>query len=358
MNDLAIRSSQGVYPARFLPDLAALAREMAAVPRALLIIDRKVARAYPDFTAALAAAMPVREVDATEDEKTLEGCARVLTFLQENNATRQTNLLAVGGGIVQDIATLCAHLYYRGIAWHYYPTTLLGMADSCIGAKASINFNQYKNQLGVFHSPVGVGLCTRFLDSLPETELRSGWGEIVKLHLAGSAGHFASVAAALREGGWRTPRLAELVHASLRVKQAVIEVDEFDQGIRRTLNYGHTFGHALEAITRHAIPHGLAIAWGMDLINFLAVRRGVLAEADHAAIHALLREFFAWRLPAPVTAAQLLDATRRDKKVQDGRLNLALLRRPGELFMAPQAYDDALAADLAEYLARHSIVTW
>lgn len=358
MNPLNIHSTQGVYPVRFVPDLVVLAREMAAVPRALLVIDRNVARAYPAFVADLARTMSVHEVEATEDEKTLEGCARVLTFLQENNATRQTNLLAVGGGIVQDIATLAAHLYYRGIAWHYFPTTLLGMSDSCIGAKASINFNHFKNQLGVFHSPAGVGICPRFLDSLPEVELRSGWGEIVKLHLAGSREDFAAASAALRTGGWRTTRLPELIHASLRIKQAVIEVDEFDNGIRRTLNYGHTFGHALEAITRHAIPHGLAVAWGMDLVNFLALRRGMLVQSDFTAIHALLGEFFAWRLPAPVTVEQLIDATRRDKKVQDGRLNLAVLRQPGKLVIEPQAYDAALSADLAAYLTGPTIVTW
>lgn len=358
MKPLEIHSSQGVYPVRFLADLTALGRELASVPRALAVIDRKVARAYPDFTAGLAEAMPVHEVEATEEEKTLEGCARVLGFLQANNATRQTRLLAVGGGIVQDIATLCAHLYYRGIAWHYYPTTLLGMADSCIGAKASINFNSFKNQLGVFHSPASVGICTRFLDSLPEIELRSGWGEIVKLHLAGSRADFTAAAEALRAGGWRTPRLPELIHSSLRIKQAVIEVDEFDNGIRRTLNYGHTFGHALEAVSHHAIPHGLAVAWGMDLINFLAVRRGWLAEPDYAAIHGLLCEYFGWRLPVTVTADQLLDTTRRDKKVRDGRLNLAILRQPGQLVIEAQAYDAGLAADLAAYLEGPSIVAW
>lgn len=355
MKELHIRSSQGLYPVRFHADADALVRELLEAPRALLVIDRNVATAYRAELAKVFAAVPTHEVAATEDEKTLEGCARVLTFLQSQNATRETTLLAVGGGVLQDICTLCAHLYYRGLRWHYYPTTLLGMADSCIGAKASINFNGFKNQLGVFHSPAAVGIFPGFLASLPEHEVRSGWGEMVKLHLIGSADHFRRLTAILDREGWRSPRLVELIHASLTVKQAVIEVDEFDQGIRRTLNYGHTFGHALEAITNHAIPHGLAVAWGMDLINFLALRAGLLAAEDFAAIHQLLARHFAWRLPRSISGEELITATRRDKKISGGKLNLAVLRRPGEMVMHPQTYDASLSADVADYLAQHSL---
>lgn len=354
MKELVIRSAQGLYPVRFHADFTALARELLGVPRAVLVIDRNVAAAYRQELAAVFAAVPTHEVAVSEDEKTLEGCARVLTFLQQQNANRETTLLAVGGGVLQDICTLCAHLYYRGLRWYYYPTTLLGMADSCIGAKASINFNGFKNQLGVFHSPNAVGILPAFLASLPEHELRSGWGEIVKLHLIGSAEHLRHLTTILESEGWRSPRLVELIHASLEVKQAVIEVDEFDQGIRRTLNYGHTFGHALEAITNHAIPHGLAVAWGMDLINFLALRAGLMAETDFATIHQLLARHFAWRLPRDVNAEELIAATRRDKKISGGKLNLAVLRRPGEMVMHPQAYDAGLSAQVADYLVRHS----
>ena len=358
MKELLIQSSQGEYPVRFFGDIPALLSEIAKMPRALLLIDRNVARAYGPVLAGLMGQVPTCEVHATEDEKTLEGCARVLSFMQQHNATRQTVLLVMGGGIVQDIATLCAHLYYRGVAWHYFPTTLLGMADSCIGAKASINFNTFKNQLGVFHSPASVGICPDFVVTLPDTEVRSGWGEIVKLHLAGSRAHFARVTAVLDCEGWRSRSLINLIFASLQVKQAVIEVDEFDNGVRRTLNYGHTFGHALEAITNHGIPHGLAVAWGMDLVNFLARERGLLAPEDFAAIHRLLAAHFPWKLSRPVTVEQLLDATKRDKKVRDGKLNLVLLRQPGQLVLEPQNYDAELNSHLHNYLNGHSLVTW
>lgn len=358
MKELLIQSSQGAYPVRFFADIPALLAEIAKVPRTLLLIDRNVAHAYGPVLAGLMGQVPTCEVHATEDEKTLEGCARVLSFMQQHNATRQTVLLVMGGGIVQDIATLCAHLYYRGVAWHYFPTTLLGMADSCIGAKASINFNKFKNQLGVFHSPASVGICPDFVATLPDTEVRSGWGEIVKLHLAGSAAHFARVTAVLDREGWRSRNLIDLIFASLQVKKDVIEVDEFDNGIRRTLNYGHTFGHALEAITDHGIPHGLAVAWGMDLVNFLARERGLLAPEGYAAIHRLLAAHFPWKLSRPVTVEQLLDATKRDKKLRDGKLNLVLLRQPGQLVIEPQDYDTGLATHLHTYLTKHSIVTW
>lgn len=357
MEALSIKSAQGVYPVDFDPSLAELVQALVAVPRAMVLIDRQVAGHYRAALAPLLEKCPVHEIEATEDEKTLEGCARALTFLQANSASRQTQVIAIGGGVLQDIATFSTHVYYRGLKWVYVPTTLLGMADSCIGAKASINFNGFKNQLGVFHSPAAVRICLGFLETLPEVEIRSGYGEIVKLHLVGSRPQFADLARTLTAAGWRNPRLAEFVRASLAVKQAIIEVDEFDDGVRRTLNYGHTFGHALEAVTHHGIPHGLAVAWGMDLINYLACRKGLLPPEDFDEIHRFLQARFSWRLPQPIDRAALLAATRRDKKSKDGRMTLVLPRAPGALEILAQDYNSELEAWIDAYLANLSIVT-
>lgn len=233
LEPLSIKSAQGVYPVEFDRTVADLCNALADQPRTLVIIDRNVARLYKGALAPLLHGRPVYEVHATEEEKTLDGCARALEFMQVNNASRQTRVVAIGGGILQDIATFCTHVYYRGLKWVYVPTTLLGMADSCIGAKASINFRGFKNQLGVFHSPAGVRICLDFLASLPDIELASGYGEIVKLHLVGSRERFADLAQTLESGGWRNGRTSEFIRASLEIKKAIIEVDEFDDGLRR-----------------------------------------------------------------------------------------------------------------------------
>ena len=124
----------------------------------------------------------------------------MLDFLQKNNATKQTMVIVFGGGIIQDIAAFSAHLYYRGLRWIFIPTTLLAMCDSCIGAKSSINHNGFKNQLGAFYSPHRVLICLPFLDSLSDTEIISGYGEILKLLITGSAGQFRILREAVEKG--------------------------------------------------------------------------------------------------------------------------------------------------------------
>lgn len=356
MEALEIRSSQGPYAVRFGGGIAALAKELSQRPGSVVVVDARVARAHGEGLAALVGARPGLEFEASEEEKTLGGCERILKFLVESGGARDTELIAIGGGIVQDVATLCAHMYFRGIRWTYVPTTLLAMADSCIGAKASINFLSYKNQLGVFHSPGEVRVCLDFLGSLPEDEIRSGYGEIFKLHLVSSPRAFRELDRTVAAEGMRGPSLGAAIRSSLEIKRGFIEEDEFDRGRRRILNYGHTFGHALESVTNHAIPHGLAVAWGMDLVNFLAMRQGRLGEALFGEIHAVLARHFGWRLKAAIPLKALVEATRRDKKSLQGRMNLVMPDANGVLDLVRQDYTELLLRHIEEYIGGFSIV--
>lgn len=351
---LRIRSSQGEYPVHFQPSIAEVVAQVMAQESALFVVDRKVADLYRDTLAPVLAAGPLL-IDATEEEKSLEGVSKVAAWLLSKGANRKTVMVVIGGGITQDLASFTAHIYHRGMRWVFVPTTLLAMADSCIGAKNGINFSHAKNQLGAFHSPAVVHVCVDFTRTLTAGDVTSGFGEVLKLALTGSDALFTDLAGQLDRDGMKTPELPRLIRACLEVKKRYIEEDEFDTGARRQLNYGHTFGHALESITSHGIPHGQAVAWGCDLINFLAVKRGHLDEATRARIHGVIRKHFACRLPRSVSAKELLAAAKTDKKAADGSVLLVFLERPGKLSLHKTVLDDALETQVAEYLGLHDV---
>jgi len=356
---LKIRSGQGDYCVAFVRSMDALLSRMLAVPKAVVVVDRQVARIYAKKFGRLLRNRPVYLAAATEEEKTPSGVTRFWEFLQRANATKGTQVVVIGGGIIQDIAQFACHNYYRGISWHFAPTTLLAQADSCIGGKCGINLGSYKNQLGVFHSPAQIWICPEFLDTLADEDLCSGYGEILKLHLTrGSSSLFHRLVSVVEAAGWRNRQIGILIRQSLQVKRGVIEEDEYEKDLRRILNYGHTFGHALEAITRHAIPHGVAVAWGIDLVNFLAWQWGRISRQHFLIVHEFICRHFAWKIRQKVTARELVEATLRDKKVQNGKLNLILPKSIGHLEIVPVAYGPRLLVGVREYLRQFNVVHW
>jgi 3-dehydroquinate synthase len=355
MQPLVIKSGQGDYAVEFLPHVEAVTDALRQEPRAVLVVDRIVAESYAKELAPALECFPSLLLDATEDEKTLNGVAKVATWLQQHNCNKQCVPVAIGGGIIQDVVSFTAHVYYRGLRWLYVPTTLLSMSDSCIGAKCCINLNTYKNQLGAFHAPARVLLCTTFTDTLSNQDVASGYGEILKLMFTGSAEHFRKLEKCVKSGGLRNVDLPSLTCDSLAVKKSIIEVDEYETGLRRILNYGHTFGHALEGLTDHEIPHGLAVAWGMDLVNYLAVRRGLLAEADFRMMHQFIADHLPFRLSRPLAAADLIRYAKRDKKVADGQVNLILAEKPGKLHVVKTPFDARLEEQITDYVTHHNV---
>jgi len=355
MKSLVIKSGQGDYEVEFQEEVAGLIAWLNTTPKAVIIVDQNVANLYSEQLSGLTGSLPTLAVPATEDEKTLDGVTRALTFLQQNDCNKQSVIIAIGGGIIQDIVAFAAHVYYRGLKWYFVPTTLLSMADSCIGAKSSINFNGFKNQLGSFHSPARVFICEQFVRTLSDEEVPSGYGEIFKLFLIGSRELFTRLKKVVERDGFRNRSLSDFIYESLRVKQGVIEVDEYETGLRRILNYGHSFGHALEGLTQYEIAHGLAVVWGLDLVNWISHRAGLLSREDFSEIHAFAARHFSKPLSRKVTTAELIQATRRDKKVADGKISLALLERPGEMKIVPTSYDAALEGVVAEYLDKFDI---
>jgi 3-dehydroquinate synthase len=226
----------------------------------IVIADQKVAQLwYPNQFS------DVLLVEALEENKTLDGCAKLIEGLRSKGASRGSHLYAFGGGIVQDLSTFCASSYMRGIKWTYVPTTLLGMVDSCIGGKSSINVGPYKNIAGNFYPPQKIANDIKFCKTLPLAERVAGLCEAVKICFAASGSEFEEYLQIFSgsSSDLSEQEILQVVILSLHTKKRFIEEDEFDNGPRLLLNFGHTFGHAIEAASNFSITHGIAVGIGM-----------------------------------------------------------------------------------------------
>jgi 3-dehydroquinate synthase len=247
-----------------------------------------------------------------EASKTLASVELVYDALFEAGADRGTFVVAVGGGVVCDVAGFAASTYLRGLAFGFAPTTLLAQVDAGVGGKNGVDFRGYKNLIGVFRQPRFVLCDPAVLRTLPAAETANGLAELVKTAAVGDPALFEAVERAPDEALGLDPGFtARAVEAAIRVKAAVVASDESESGPRRVLNFGHTLGHALESAA--GLGHGEAVAAGMVFAADLSVRRGLLAARDRDRLSALLARL---GLPtaAAAPAAALVDAVRRDKK--------------------------------------------
>jgi 3-dehydroquinate synthase len=230
----------------------------------------------------------VQLIEAVESNKTLGGAETLIAGLRDRGTRRGEELLAVGGGIVQDVATLTASLYMRGLRWSYAPTTLLGMADSCIGGKSSINVGPYKNLAGNFHPPAVVVVDPAFIATLTAEDRAGGLCEAMKISFCRGPEAFARYLELYDNFDSGDDAAAALLAHVLASKKWFIEIDEFDRAERRQLNFGHTFAHALEAATSFGVSHGIAVGIGVLAAERLAVAvDGEAAAQPQLAEHAL-----------------------------------------------------------------------
>jgi len=287
-----------------------------------------------------------------EEHKTLANAARVLDVLVANRFGRDSAVLALGGGVVGDLAGFAAACYQRGVAFVQVPTTLLAQVDSAVGGKTAVNHPGGKNLIGAFHQPLLVVCDTETLLSLPGRELRAGLAEVIKYGLIGDPAFFAWLEEHLPQLLARRPEaLAYVVRRSCELKAAVVGRDEREQGERALLNLGHTFGHAVEAATAYRQwLHGEAVAAGLAMAATMSSECGLLEPSEAERVRRLL-ELAGLPTHVPsVTPPQMLEHMRSDKKVLGGRVRLVLLRAVGEAFVTA----DYPAAALEETLAAHT----
>ena len=331
MSDFEVRSSVRRYTVDF-PDRFEETLKDRLAPGDIALIDARVAELYASRLGALVEDPRHLRLQVDERVKSYEGVAPVIDHLARHGFRKDNTLVAIGGGIIQDVAGFTASILYRGVDWIFFPTTLLAQCDSCIGSKTSINFGPFKNQLGNFYPPSEVHIDLSLLASLPRSEQLSGLGEMAHYFLVSGERDFERFArdapAALGDQGI----LKGLVARSLEIKRSFIEVDEFDLKERQVLNYGHSFGHALETVTDYGLPHGIAVSYGMDMANFVSWKLGLLPEDVRSRIRAVLEGIWRDHPIREVSVPRTLDALRRDKKNVGKTLGLILTRGVGRMF--------------------------
>lgn len=350
-------SYRAIVTAGALEHLAQWLDEAGLGGRARVIADRRVwSRHGTAAEASLRSAgrdVRVAEITAGEEQKSLVNAAALYDWLIEVGTDRGDCIIAVGGGVIGDLAGFVAATYLRGLPLVQVPTTLLAMVDSSIGGKAAVNHRLGKNLIGAFHQPRLVVADTRLLAGLPEREYRAGWAEIVKMAMISDAALFRR----LREHsetllGFGDERLlTDVIRRAIELKGLVVGEDEREDGRRIILNYGHTIGHALEAATDyHRYLHGEAVAIGMAAAGFIANRRGILGDDSLNAQTELLARF---GLPATiggdgVTADALLGPLARDKKARGKTIQWVLATDIGRVTMVRDVTANEVRAALTE----------
>jgi 3-dehydroquinate synthase len=316
-----------------------------------LVVADANTRAHAERLAVRLGSAEVTAVPAGEGSKSLPAAGELYERLAAIAADRRTAVVAVGGGVVGDLAGFVAATYNRGLPLVMVPTTLLAMVDSSVGGKVGINLPQGKNLVGAFHQPAGVWIDTALLDTLPDREYRSGLAEVAKYGVIVDAEFFAwlegNAAAVLS----RQPvAVAHVVARCCRLKADIVEQDEREEtGLRMVLNYGHTFAHAFESVAGYGTwLHGEAVAAGMVCASRLAERRGLIPGEVTERQSALLTMFqLPTAHPPEWDAGRLIEAMRRDKKNLAGRLRFVLPTRLGHV----AAFDDVPEAQVREVLA-------
>ena len=252
-------------------------RDLEAISDRLYVIDSNVWELYRESVFRGMDPTNVMVLAIHENRKNLGTVMEVYDELLSRSARRNMTLISIGGGIVQDITGFAASTMYRGLKWIYVPTTLLAQADSCIGSKTSLNYKNYKNLVGTFFPPNAIFLHPSFVTTQRDEDFYSGLGEVIKLHLIGGAECMKSLLGQIDRVRKRESRaMLDAIVGSLSVKLGYLD-DEFDTGRRNMLNFGHCFGHALEAASDFAIPHGQAVMTGMVFANIVARNRGFMS---------------------------------------------------------------------------------
>ena len=354
-NELRIKSNIRDYSVIFVDDFSeALIRD--SLERSFFIIDQNVFNLYHKKLQSILREERHLIVEATELHKTLDYVEVVIKFLLNKNIKRNDKVIAIGGGIIQDIAGFASSILFRGIEWIFFPTTLLAQSDSCIGSKTSINVGDFKNQLGTFYPPRQIILDVNFLKTLTLTDVKSGLGEIIKVHLLDGEESLEYINSHYDQAFSDSAVMKELIFRSLMIKKNIIEKDEFDKDYRNIMNYGHTFGHAIESISNYEVCHGQAVTMGMDIANYISLKMGMLSDKSYEMMRqVLLKNYPDYSLKSEQKDSFLI-ALSKDKKNVDENLSAILTEGPGKMRKVKIPFDE-LEKTLVNFIEQSQVQT-
>lgn len=282
MDEILVKSKIRDYKVKFESTFDFINKIYNAHPNYVVVVGSIVYKIYKKKLFSKLEKNRLIVLPLDEKRKTIETVTKLYEALLKNPAKKNLTIISFGGGINQDSVGFVASTLYRGINWIYVPTTLLAQADSAIGSKTSLNFKDYKNVIGTFYPPTEIYINSDFLKTLKRKDYLSGVGEIVKFllmkknaikDLSQSARDIKNLSAFSSK-----KHVLEIIKKSNEIKLSYIKDDEFDKGRRNLLNYGHEFGHALEATSSFAIPHGIAVIIGIIYANLVSLNRGLISE--------------------------------------------------------------------------------
>ncbi|HEY3785455.1 MAG TPA: 3-dehydroquinate synthase [Steroidobacteraceae bacterium] len=329
-------------------------REHVDARDVLIVSNSTVA---PLYLKPIAAALPSHQLVEVilpdgEAHKTLATVTRILDVLVANRFGRDCLVVALGGGVVGDMAGFAAACYQRGVRYLHVPTTLLAQVDSSVGGKTGVNHPGGKNLIGAFHQPSAVLADTSTLATLPARELRAGVAEIIKYGLICDAPFFRWLEAHLDPLlALEDAALANAIRRSCEIKAQIVSADERESGSRALLNLGHTFGHAIEAATQYTQwLHGEAVGVGLLMAATMSRECGLIGSQDVERLRRLLERA---GLPVSIAGVQpeaVLGPMHLDKKVRDGRIRLVLLKEIGEAFLTAEYSEAALVRTVEAFL--------
>ena len=334
--------SYGIHIAcRLLSKTGQKLREIGLSDKLVIITNPIVKRLYGDALEQSLTrngfSVATLEVPDGEEQKSLETAARLYTELNNLYAERATPILALGGGVIGDLAGFIAATYLRGVPLVQIPTTLLAQVDSSIGGKVAVNHGQLKNRIGAFYQPRLVISDVSTLKTLPPKEFANGLAEVIKSAVIRDREFFAFIEANLDKiKALDEAVLEEIVFRSARIKAEVVEKDEIDLGLRNILNFGHTIGHAIETVSDFKVVHGAAVAIGMLAAASISNRLGILDQNELTRLKRLLQGA---GLPTETSGhkiKEIIQTIKHDKKILRGKIRFVLPRAIGDVFITDE----------------------
>jgi len=352
-DSLLIKSLFRDYRVNFVGDFTQPLKELVK-ERAFFIVDVAVWELYKEKLQGLIPDGRLLLIEANEKNKSLDQCRAIIETLVARQVRRNEKLVAMGGGIVQDVTAFSASITYRGIEWSFFPTTLLAQADSCIGSKTSINLGDKKNLIGNFYPPSDIFIDISFLESLSIEDIKSGIGEMMHYYIYAASPLFDELVRDYQTVIKDRQLLLEHIRESLKIKKSVIENDEFDRGERNKFNYGHTFGHALESAADYTIKHGHAVTVGMDIANYISFKLSLINQDVFRELHKKLSINFPEYDWDGIDLDQYLAYLAKDKKNIGDKIGCILAKGPRMLIKQQLPMDNDFKEMILAYFKKYT----